>query len=571
MHSMHEAPAPVGPRRASVLKIVVYGAAVVVLLAAALFARGFSRDVGDGRVAGRFTFFPLLGSHIPDDLTLTWNGLALHFTHSMTPALTGIDTSAGSTDLLFDGDVRLRLTPGTDAGGSITISPVGGAQSAAPAVIVVPYSVSGVVLDQPQVTGLAWERAGRTFLFTLPKGARNDADDGTVTLPLSASAWTAVLHVEGVTAAAQAPTVPRAAAESNRLPAETAMPSEEKLQSALAAFADAAYSGWSDTRYAAASSQWSLADGGSGVSEDLGVGLLAESISRGTWQKMSALWSTARAAHDKESTSVALDAATSAYVGGVRDYLNVVQAASDSLLARAGVAFDKSDTSILQVHGLVPLLVNHGTAAMVARAGTFLAGRTANGLDVQAAAGLVEALLDYCTLVHRDEAFVGVMKETINRTLLASVRPTDAGVFLETGPGTSEVQSGVFCGALLVRAGAFLDSSLARAVGRALLVSALSLSDEKGYLPASLAIAGGHVKSRSGTLAPESIYTQLPLGRYIPRETSLATQLGAGYGCGHRRGCRRQPVRLRDRPSPSGTRWEFPFTPSSAGLRRLRF
>jgi len=65
-------------------------------------------------------------------------------------------------------------------------------------------------------------------------------------------------------------------------------------------------------------------------------------------------------------------------------------------------------------------------------------------------------------------------------------------------------------------------------VGRALLVSALSLSDEKGYLPASLAIAGGHVKSRSGTIAPESIYSLLPLERYVPRETSLATQLGAG-------------------------------------------
>ena len=176
MHSTHEAPAQRGPRRASVLRIAVYAAAVVLLVAAAFFARGFSRDVGDGSVAGRFSLFPVLGSRVPEELTLTWNGLALRFTRSMTPALTGIETTAGSTDLLFEGDVRLRLTPGTDAGGSITLSPVGAAASAVPAALVVPYSVAGVVQDPPAGSGLSWKRAGRTFLFTLPRGARSDPD-----------------------------------------------------------------------------------------------------------------------------------------------------------------------------------------------------------------------------------------------------------------------------------------------------------------------------------------------------------------------------------------------------------
>src|SRR5208283_4883741 len=106
-------------------------------------------------------------------------GLALRFTRSMTPALTGIDTTAGSTDLLFDGDVRLRLTPGSDAGGSITLSSVGASASPASAALVVPYSVAGVVQDPPSDSGLSWKRAGRTFLFTLPRGARSSPADGT--------------------------------------------------------------------------------------------------------------------------------------------------------------------------------------------------------------------------------------------------------------------------------------------------------------------------------------------------------------------------------------------------------
>lgn len=527
MQSTQEPAAARGPRRPSVLKFAVYGGAVALLLMAALFARGFSRDVGDGRVAGRFSLFPLFGSRAPEELTLTWNGLALHFAHSMTPALKGVESAAGSTDLVFDGDIRLRLTPGTDTGGSITFGPVSSAGAASIPPLVVPYSVTGILQYPPSGAALAWKRAGRTFLFTLPQGARTDTSGGTVTLPLSAAAWTAVLHVEGVNAAAQA-TTGRETAQSNRLPVETAMPTEAKLQAALAGYTDAAYKGWSESRYSASSLQWLLADGSAGVSEDLGVGLLAESIARGTWQKMFPLWSNARALHQKESPSLALDSATSAYVGGVRDFANALQAGSAARINQVRAALERSDSSLLRTRGLVPLLVNHGTPDLVTKAGMFLGARTTSGLDVLTAVGLLEALLDYTAQVRRDDSLVSLLKEAVNRRILPAVRTTDAGVFLDTGAGKSDVQSGIFCGTLLIRAGTFLGSSLTQAVGRGLLASCLSLSDEKGLLPSGLVLSGGRLTSREGTLAPETIYPMLPAARFLPRETSLAAQLGPG-------------------------------------------
>ncbi len=525
MHSTQE-PAT-RPRRPPILKLAVYGGAVVLLLLAALFARGFSRDVGDGRVAGRFSLFPLLGSHAPEELTLTWNGLALHFARSMTPALKGVESEAGSTDLVFDGGTRLRLTPGTDIGGSITLSPVSSAAASASPPLVVPYSVTGLVRDPRSGSDLSWRRAGRTFLFTLPRGARTDPARGTVTLPLSDPAWTAVLHVEGVSAAAQT-TTRGETVPSSRLPAESAMPNEDKLQAGLAGYADAAYKGWSESRYSSSASQWQLADGSWGLSEDLGVGLLAESISRGTWQKMFPLWANALALHQKESPSLALDSSTSAYVGGVRDFAEGLQAGSAARIDQVRAALERSDNSLLRTRGLVPLLANHGTPDLVTNAGKFLAGRTVAGLDVLTAAGWVEALLDYNALVRRDDSLVVLLKEAVNRKLIPAVRATDAGVFLDTGAGRSDVQSSIFCGALLVRAGTFIDSSLAKAVGRGLLASCVSLADEKGFLPSGLVLAGRRITAREGTLAPETIYPLLPLGRFLPRETSLTGQLGPG-------------------------------------------
>ena len=149
-------------------------------------------------------------------------------------------------------------------------------------------------------------------------------------------------------------------------------------------------------------------------------------------------------------------------------------------------------------------------------------------MDVPTATGLAEALLDYTTQVRRNDSLAGILKDTVNRKLLPAVRTTDAGVFLETAAGRSDVETGILCGTLLLRAGALNDSTLAESVGRGLLASSLSLADEKGYLPAGLVLAGRRVASREGTLAPETIYPLLPLPRYVPRETSLASQLGPG-------------------------------------------
>ena len=166
MQSTHEHAAAPGRRRPTIRKTAVFGGAVVILLVAALFARGFSRDVGDGRVPGRFSLFPLLGSRAPEELTLTWNGLALHFAHSISPGLKGVEPAAGGTDLVFDGGLRLRLVPGADAGGSITLSPVGPPGATASAPLVIPYSVTGVLQDSPPA--LTSPGSGRAALFFSP-------------------------------------------------------------------------------------------------------------------------------------------------------------------------------------------------------------------------------------------------------------------------------------------------------------------------------------------------------------------------------------------------------------------
>jgi len=515
-------------RGRSRLFLLVYAGAALIVVLFALFARGFSRDIGDGRVSGRYALLPIFQSAVPENLTLTWNGFVLHFSRSTSPALKGYEPAPDkSADLVFDGGARLHFSSGADTGGSITVSSAGGTAGAAGSALVVPFTVTGALQDPPPGAALAWRRSGRTYLLTLPPAARADVAAGTLTMPLSGAAWSGVLQVQGVAAAVRTVStgVP-AKAQPSPLPDPASMPSEDRLQASLASYADAAYLGWSASRYRPTDGQWLLADGTNGFSEDIGVGLLAEAITRGTWQQMLALWSKAAAQQEARSPQAGLPAATSAYTGGLRDFAKVQQDRSRQMLAQARTLLERSDNQALLVRGMVTLLADHGDADLLEKMSAFLAGRTPASLDLTSATGLVDDLLEYVQVVQSNETILRGLKEAVDHRLLPAVRTTDAGVFLETETGRSDVGTSVLCGGLLLHAGPLVDSPLATAVGRGLITSALALSDEKGFLPARLVLAGSRVSSREGSLAPESIYPMLPLSLFVPRETPLAGKLG---------------------------------------------
>lgn len=304
------------------------------------------------------------------------------------------------------------------------------------------------------------------------------------------------------------------------------MPSEDRLQASLAAWVDAAYRGWSGSRFSAAAATWQLADGSEGFSEDIGTALLAESVARGTWQTMFPLWAGALARQQKRAAS--LNLTSSAYVGGVADFARIRQASAAAQVGQAGAALARSDTSVLATPDLVALLLDHGAPDLAQGLRAFLAGRAPASLDLPAALGCAQAVLDYLQLVRSDDALARLLKETAEKRLLPAVRTVDAGVFLDAGGGRVDVQSSVRCGALLIRAGAQMDSSLVQAVGRGLMVSSLSLSDDQGFLPMTLALSGGRIASREGRLAPEAVYGLLSPGRFVPSETPLAAQMGPG-------------------------------------------
>ena len=519
--------AQVGRRR--LLKAAVYTTLVLLSILLALTARGFSRDVGDARVSGRFSLLPVLQSRRPVQLALTWNGLTLHFSRDGSPSLRGFESAGDATDIVFDDGRRLRLVPGADAGGSLSLAPVSGADGGATPAgssVVVGFTLQGVLQDPaPDGAALGWRHAGRTFVLSLPAGGESNPQAGTLTIPLS-GATVALLKPQGIPAVAGTAAAAPVAAAAARLPREEDMPGADRLKAVTAAFLESAWQGWSSTRYSAADSSWRLADGTRGFSEDIGVALLSQSVARGSFPATFGLWSDALAIQEKKAAP--LSRVTSAYVGGERDFASSLQRSADAEVSRAANLLQQNDVSLLRVTGLVPLLLDHGTADLMQKAGAFLAGHSAAGLDAVTALGFAGNLLDYYTLMGSDEHIVQLLKDTVTKDLLPAVRAADAGVFLDTGKGSSDVATDIRAGALLLRAASVIDSSLAAAVGRGLIVSSLSLGNEAGFLPAVITLDAGHITRRDGAVAPETIYPDLPGTAFVPREIPLASAAGKG-------------------------------------------
>jgi hypothetical protein len=508
---------------------VVYGGVIVLLVVLAVFARGFSQNVGDARVAGRYTMFPLFSSRAPQQVTVSWNGIALRFSASTTPALRGFESVGAAADLLFDGDTRLRLVAGSDSGGSLFLSAMAGPSGSA---LVIPYSVTGMLQETPAGSALAWQRAGRTFLLTLPSGATLDTQARTLSLP-AGSNLQATLAPAGVSATAMAVRAApaRAPAQSaSRIPDEKSMPSAEQLKAAVALFADKAYAGWSGSRISG--QQWTMPDGTTGFSEPLGIGLLAESIARGTWQRFFPLWSDALAAAQQRSPQAPLTLESSTYVGGIRDFARLRTASAQAEIGKVSALVASSDNALLAVPRLVPIVEAHGSADLLQSTASFLLSRDVAALDPASAVGLLEGLLDYADAGAANEALTRELKTVVEKSILPNVRSTDKGVFFDSGKDTAVVPDSVRCGALLIRAGAVLDSSLAAAVGRGLVASSLALADESGTLPSTLSVASGRAVPRDGKVAAEAVYAILPVDRYIPRETPLSRQIAPGAWMG---------------------------------------
>ncbi|HTP60343.1 MAG TPA: hypothetical protein VMM82_15580, partial [Spirochaetia bacterium] len=311
-----------------------------------------------------------------------------------------------------------------------------------------------------------------------------------------------------------------------RLPDEKSLPSQDQLAASLSRWSDAAYAGWSSARYSAADRTWKMPDGRQGFAEDIGAGLLAEALARGNFTAAVQQWTDAL--NNQLATAAAgLSFVNCVYAGRVKDFAAASAAAAQMERLKSLAA--REDPSLATVPGVLLFALDRGGPSFAKSTLSALRSLDQAKLTAAQLLGVLESLEDYATYAGDDADVLSDARTLItNRILPLLVTSREGGVFLSDQGGTIDVKQSVRCGSLLVRASALLSSSQFGALGRALIVSALSFSETNGFLPGTLTVSSGHATAQAGTIGPESVYALLPLGRHLPHEVPLFQLMGPG-------------------------------------------
>ncbi|HUI71089.1 MAG TPA: hypothetical protein VL354_11265 [Spirochaetia bacterium] len=509
--------------RRHLLASVVYVSAALLLVCLAALAGSFSKTVGDARISGRFSPFPLFNRSRLQEVTLSWNGLNLRFSRVSTPALVGLDVGDGTADIVLEGNERLHLSAQGGAASSLTLSRV--SASATSEALSIPFRISGVLRNDGNANSLSWRQGSGEFRLSLPSDSTIDFATNAITLQVTQAAPSPEIRLVSL-APAKLPEIP---APSARLPDEKSLPTPDQLTATLARFADSAYTGWSLSRFSQSDGTWKMPDGKPGFSEDIGIGLLAESIARGTFTNALQAWTGAVNDQLNEDPPPRLSFAACAYTGDVRGFVKFQQDRDASQVDKLKGLSAQGDPSLLARPGVLLYALDRGGPALAKTVVSSLRALDPGKLSASQLLTFLEALEDYAQYVSDDPTMPPAAQDVVQKRLLPLLVATnDGSVFLASQPGSVDVKESIRCGSLLIRAGALLQSSFVAALGRGLVASSVVLASDAGFLPASLSIASARVTSRTGTIAPESVYAMLPLDRLVPHEVPLYRLMGAG-------------------------------------------
>jgi hypothetical protein len=148
--------------------------------------------------------------------------------------------------------------------------------------------------------------------------------------------------------------------------------------------------------------------------------------------------------------------------------------------------------------------------------------------DVYQAVGMLKAaLFTGLPTAESREAFEGLYSVAEN-PLMSGLVQVDDGFLLETVSGQVDVLASLEGGIVLNALGEETGSRRYRDIGRNLVLSALALADENGFLPRVLLASGRTVQGQDGSFGLEAVYPLLTDNTAYPHLVSLQDEFGPG-------------------------------------------
>jgi GNAT superfamily N-acetyltransferase len=288
-------------------------------------------------------------------------------------------------------------------------------------------------------------------------------------------------------------------------------------------YVDRAYEGWSDARYNGGSATWDMRGGSPRFEERIVVAYLTEAWAR---DEYTVALNDMRRAADLHPQEVGLPAAT--YLGDLRNTTQRVRAADQERTQELlSMARNENPELFLTPH-LVRFAADRGSPALLEAVLSYAERANYRATDMVTAIGMLRAYVEAGRVSEEIQTRLSGLRSIVEERVLPALVRIDEGFFVRTAAGQVDIYNSVLVGALLTTiADAEPDAQLRR-IGRNLVRTALSYTDDSGYLPRVFFTGNGALQGTEGVLGPEAIYPLITNRPHFPRERSLYNRLGQG-------------------------------------------
>ncbi len=512
-----------------VIPVVYLG---VILLLVYLQFRGkesFEERVGNLTVTGKTYSRGILGKGGPTDLKVSLDGLSIFFS-PRSPLiarfeqdlqsvdrrlrLSSYSVFAGGLELEFGQDLVLRLGLDGTLGDRVTVTPIFPEGGVRPAALSIPYRLTEGKLQRVQGLPLA-RLTGRlgTLYVALPPGSDIEEQRQRFLLSL-ADGQVASLSFERFRQQDIGPYEYWFTREGPQV-------GQAEYQAGVRRYAEEAYRSLGERIGAG------LEDGED--VEAIGVAYLSASLPRGDYRRALAVYARALRAYTQRVAGPPLPYRTTPFLGSLSNYLRRRQEEAVRQTASLTDRLRRGEAGVFETPGLMRLVLDHA-AFSLAEEMLRLADRVdAAGASLSTVLGLVELYLEADRWMEPGTAVRERARQLIDERLLPAVWRVSSGLFLtqEAGVRRVDMEASLRAGRVLLLAAERLSKPLLGRIGRTLILSALSLSDGSGALPAGGTVRDGQLERDPQTLAPERVYPLVATG-YLPEETPLYRQLLPG-------------------------------------------
>ncbi len=489
--------------------------------------RPISEKVGSLELTGTLRPRTPWSDAVIEDLRVTYHGMVFAFTREEPFVLRAAQgpqkkLSVLSYDLHPRG-IKLFLERGVEVGfemngsfgGQVSLTLVMQEEESC----LIPFDVGDARVERAESVPLVIIRnAAGEFEMALPPGVRVDTEAG----------YLSVLR------SAQSQAITISAAEEGKpdnlylrwFDRSGALRDIGDFEREVRAYLDKAYSGWTSGRYVKGRGLWQVKGAEPQFSESIGRVMIGEALKRGDYRRVSAFFVAARnmkKAYDPDFAVAGY--LTSPYVGGLEKHRPAHLAENARQANAVRDMIRRRDPAVFQVENLLALLLN---ANMFAQIDELVSGIVVNldtsDQDPEIWLGMLATYLEVLGRYPEGEIYFSHFPDIVETGILPRIRLLNGQLLM--GGLTSDVcdiRWSLQFGRLLRQLGKIQASEALARLGRSLILSAISYSDELGFLPPEVSCAPGPAGDFSGGayIAPEDIYGLVSDWPFLPSQTPL--------------------------------------------------